>query len=121
MKDCVLIVLLRGSLTSLEASQLQQAKEHWLQADDVLRKEFLQGVIVLNDVLAVGVEKLPHEILQQLQQWGTSWIAFADQSQTDIHPGPYMVSRGKLGKISRLHDDVLRAFLCACTASGTTE
>ena len=97
--------------TTLSADWLKSLIDDALQADDVFCPAFLSGVVfcgynTYNDYsLTAGACKV-------LSSHGTLWTEFIDAANTHgyLFPGPYVLEKGLLWKVSRLYEDTANAF-----------
>lgn len=82
-----------------------------MQADDVFCLAFLSGVIFYGYGVSDG-ECLDTGIREVLSSHGNLWTRFIDAASIDdpLLPGPYVLEKGLLWKVSRLYEDTANAF-----------
>lgn len=82
-----------------------------LQDDDVFCSAFLSGVIFRGHGLSED-GSLNDGSREVLSSHGNLWTQFIDAAHTDdpLLPGPYVLEKGLLWKVSRLYEDTAHAF-----------
>ncbi|KAM0122645.1 hypothetical protein ACP6JC_000712 [Aspergillus fumigatus] len=102
-----------GPTETPNSTWLQNQIQAWLHIDDIFQPEFLSGIIVVTEDngiqpnLSASIESLPKE-------WKPDWwIFFNKEVGGQLHPGPRMVSYGKIHTVYRIYDDVNGAFMVA--------
>lgn len=97
--------------TTLNADWLESLLDDVLQADDVFCLEFLSGVVFLGNGILEG-NSLDARTRELLSSRGTLWTQYIDAASIDgsLLPGPYVLEKGLLWKVSRLYEDTANAF-----------
>ncbi|KAH1434619.1 hypothetical protein KXW29_008062 [Aspergillus fumigatus] len=102
-----------GPTETPNSTWLQNQIQAWLHIDDIFQPEFLSGIIFVTEDngiqpnLSASIESLPKE-------WKPDWwIFFNKEVGGQLHPGPRMVSYGKIHTVYRIYDDVNGAFMVA--------
>ena len=73
--------------------------------------DFLFGVVFLGNGILDG-KSLDARARELLSSHGTLWTQFIDAASIDnsLLPGPYVLEKGLLWKVSRLYEDTANAF-----------
>ena len=85
--------------------------ETWLKSDDVFRREFLDGIVLIAEE-----SRNLSSVTESLRNvWKASWILFLDSRSLprDFPAGPHLVLDRKLYRVFRVYDDVGNAFKLA--------
>ena len=95
----------------MSADWLESLLDDVLQADDVFRFDFLFGVVFLGNGILES-KSWNARARELLSSHGTSWTQFIDAASLDdsLLPGPYVLEKGLLWKVSRLYEDTANAF-----------
>lgn len=93
----------------MEEVWLQKAIATFEKSDDVLRTEFLDGVIFASP----SKLDIASSAKKWLQSRGTTWVEVLDTAKmvSNLSQGCYCVSEKQLHEICKLYDDLQGAFL----------
>ncbi|KAK4696739.1 hypothetical protein P7C71_g1241, partial [Lecanoromycetidae sp. Uapishka_2] len=92
----------------IDAAWLHEYVDSRLEDDDVLRLEFLSGIVFVGPAIE---ENTSPEVDSLLQRWGTTWTKYVLADSNSYQGGPHLTVGKALWRVFRLYDDVQNAFL----------
>ncbi|KAF2676238.1 amidase signature enzyme [Lentithecium fluviatile CBS 122367] len=110
VNDGSFVTVLERTTSNIASGWLERSIKGHLQSDDVLRREFLEHIVVTGTTDPRCDWEIETNIVSQT--WGTKSVRSAAEVEP-IVAGPYLVSAGLPWQILRLFHDSQKAFLVA--------